>query len=284
MTKYNIEGGIDFYNELYANLNQPDDDSLDKSVCLITNDKLTDRHYEMKCGHKFNYAPLYNDLVNHRKKFNLMESGKNVLTKSEIRCPYCRERQTGVLPYYEDMGLEMIEGVNAVHIKPVKCLFVWDNAHFDAHCPEDDFNQKTVKCCHTGKKTLLPDFTNVGFYCFAHGKVVLSKHAKELKEKQKQEKLAAKLKEKEDNAHAKITAKVVANANKALVKAFGKAGTEVNAFVKDSTDENVVISSENWCVEILKTGDRKGHQCSYNKVYGQARCKRHHNLLIKKNL
>ena len=282
MTKYNIEGGIDFYNELYANLDQPEDDNAhDKGVCLITNDKLTDRHYEMKCGHKFNYAPLYNDLVNHRKKFNSMESGGNVLSKSEIRCPYCRERQTGVLPYYEDMGLEMIEGVNAVYIKPIKCSFVWDNEHFDANCPEDDFNQKTIKCCNDGMKTILPDFKNVGFYCCKHGNVILSKHAKELKEKQKQEKLAAKLKEKQENALAKISAKAVANANKALAKAFG---AEVNACVKDSTEENVVISSEKWCVEILKTGDRKGHQCSYNKVYGQARCKRHHNLLIKKNL
>lgn len=284
MTKYNIEGGIDFYNELYANLDQPDDDNAnDKSVCLITNDKLTDRHYEMKCGHKFNYAPLYNDLVNHRKKFNSMENGTNVLSKSEIRCPYCRERQTGVLPYYEDMGLEMIEGVNAVHIKPVKCSFVWDNEHFDANCPEDDFNQKTIQCCHEGFKTVLPDFKNIGFYCCKHGKVVLHKNAKEMREKQKQDKLAAKLKEKEDNALAKISAKAVAVANKALAKANAAAKASANASA-NASEENVVISSENWCVQILKTGDRKGHQCSYNKAYGQARCKLHHNLLIKKNL
>lgn len=278
MTKYNIEGGIDFYNELYANLDQLDDDNAnDKSVCLITNDKLTDRHYEMKCGHKFNYVPLYKDLANHRKKFNSMESGTNVLSKSEIRCPYCRERQTGVLPYYEDMGLDLMEGVNTVHIKPVICSFVWSNEHFDANCPEDDFNRKTVQCCHIGTKFLLPDFTSVGFYCSKHGKVVLSKHAKELREKQKQAGLAAKMKEKEEKVLAKESAKAVAVANKALAKVHNKDAA-------NASEENVVISSENWCVEILKTGDRKGHQCSYNQVYGEARCKRHHNLLIKKNL
>jgi len=271
MTKYNIEGGIDFYNQLYANLDEPDDNEVDKNICLITNEKLIDRHFEMKCGHKFNYLPLYKDLTNYRKKFNSMESGMNVLSKSEIRCPYCRDKQTGVLPYYEDMGLEMIEGVNTVYIKPSKCSFVWENEYFDNTSPEDDFNQKIVKCCHTGTKTLLPDLTNIGFYCPTHGKAVLSKHAKELKEKQKQEKLAAKLKEKEDAALAKASAKTLANANKALAKAF-------------TTDENVVIASENWCVEILKTGDRKGHQCNFNKIDGQDRCKRHYNLLIKKNL
>jgi hypothetical protein len=273
MTKYNVEGGIDFYNELYAKLDQPDDDNA--FVCLITNEMLTDRHYEMKCGHKFNYVPLYKDLVNHRKKFNSMESGTNVLSKSEIRCPYCRERQTGVLPYYEDMGLDLMEGVNIVHIKPVICSFVWSNEHFDDTCKEDDFNRKTVQCCHIGTKFLLPDFTSVGFYCGKHGKVVLSKHAKELREKQKQAGLAAKMKEKEEKVIAKESAKAVAVANKALAKAFATAS---------SKEDNVIISSENWCVEILKTGDKKGHQCSYNKAHGQARCKRHHNLLIKKNL
>jgi hypothetical protein len=279
MTKYNVEGGIDFYNELYAILDQPDDDNAnDKTVCLITNDKLTDRYFEMKCGHKFNYVPLYKDLVNHRKKFNSMESGTNVLSKSEIRCPYCRERQTGVLPYYEDMGLDLMEGVNAVHIKPVICSFVWSNEHFDDTCKEDDFNQETIKCCHEGFKTVLPDSTNVVFYCGKHEKVVLYKHAKELKDKQKQAGLAAKLKDKEEKALAKESAKAVAVANKALAvanKALAKAF---------ATEDNVIISSENWCVEILKTGDKKGHQCSYNKANGQARCKRHHNLLIKKNL
>jgi len=257
MTKYNIEGGLDFYSELYAKLDQPDhDDANNKNVCLITNDTLIDRHYEMNCGHKFNYAPLYKDLVNHRKKFNSMESGLNVLSKSEIRCPYCRARQKGVLPYYEDMGLEMVEGVNAVYIKPVGCSFVWKNEYFDEDIPEDDLNKKTIQCCHYGTKTLTPDFTNVGVYCGKHGKIVLSKHAKDLKDKQKQEKLAAKLKEKEDKALAKASYK----------------------------EENVVISSDKWCVEILKTGDRKGQQCSSNKMDGQDRCKRHYNLLIKKNL
>lgn len=281
MTKYNIEGGVDFYSQLYENLDEPDDDNT--NVCLITNETLTDRYFEMNCGHKFNYVPLYKDFVNHRTKFNSMESGVNVLSKSEIRCPYCRERQTGVLPYYEDMGLEMVEGVNAVYIKPVKCSFVWDNEYFDQNCPEDDFNQKTIKCCSIGTKTILPDFTNIGIYCGKHGKVILSKHAKELKEKQKQEKLAAKLKEKEDAAIAKSSAKAVALANKALAKANAAAKASGNAS-DNASEENVVISSENLCVQILKTGDRKGHQCSYNKAYGQARCKLHHNLLIKKNL
>ena len=37
MAKYNIEGGLDFYSELYANLDQPDDDDAnDKNVCLFS--------------------------------------------------------------------------------------------------------------------------------------------------------------------------------------------------------------------------------------------------------
>ena len=281
MAKYNIEGGISFYDALYSSLEQDDDNA---NVCLITNEQLGDRHFEMNCGHKFNYAPLYKDLVNHRKKFNSMESGMNVLSKSEIRCPYCREKHKGVLPYYEDMGFDLMEGVNAVYIKPVKCSFIWDNEYFDETSPEDDYNKTTIQCCQIGAKTVLPGSNETKILCGKHGKMILSKYAKEQKEIQKQDKLAAKLKEKQDKA----SAKAVAEADKALAKANAdnkaNAVAKSNASAKNATDENVILTSENWCVEILKSGDRKGQQCSSNKIGGQDRCKRHYNLLVKKNL
>ena len=94
MTKYIVD--IDFYKELQ------DENNTDEyeDCCLISNNKLIDRFVTMECGHKFNYIPLYKDLVNHKTKFNNMESSVGTLKSDEIRCPYCRIKQTGILPYY----------------------------------------------------------------------------------------------------------------------------------------------------------------------------------------
>ena len=82
--KYSIEGEIDFYAELNSlsndvNIDKDAGDSdanntcnaiNENNICLITGDKLTDHSVELKCGHKFNYIPLYNDIKNHKLKFN----------------------------------------------------------------------------------------------------------------------------------------------------------------------------------------------------------------------
>jgi hypothetical protein len=117
MVKYNIEGNIDFYDELYKSLdieenNHKTDEDL--NLCLITKEQLVDKYFTMECGHKFNYIPLFNDIKNHKQKFNGFEVSKCQLKLDEIRCPYCRNKQKGVLPYYEELLLEKVNGVNHI--------------------------------------------------------------------------------------------------------------------------------------------------------------------------
>ena len=74
--KYNIEGNIDFFAELYKSLDDEDNQNKtaeDDNLCLITNQPLTEKYVELNCSHKFNYIPLYNDIYNHKKKYNNME-------------------------------------------------------------------------------------------------------------------------------------------------------------------------------------------------------------------
>ena len=73
MKKYIIEGGIDFYSELYKSLDIEENINkieADNNICLISNLPLTDKYIKLNCGHKFNYIPLYHDIYNHKKKFN----------------------------------------------------------------------------------------------------------------------------------------------------------------------------------------------------------------------
>ena len=109
MLKYKTEGNINFFEELYKSLDIEDTNN-EKEECLITNLPLTENYVTMECEHKFNYAALYNDIMNHKKKFNSME--RNSLKAIEIRCPYCRNIQKKLLPYYEDSSFPKVHGVN----------------------------------------------------------------------------------------------------------------------------------------------------------------------------
>jgi hypothetical protein len=77
MKNYSTEDNIDFFSELYKSLDTVENQEKteeDDSCCLITREKLTDRFVTMKCGHKFNYEPLFKDIMHHKFKFNKMES------------------------------------------------------------------------------------------------------------------------------------------------------------------------------------------------------------------
>jgi hypothetical protein len=117
MLKYKIEGNIDFYAELYKSLDIEENEEKteeDNNLCLISNQPLTDTYVQLICGHKFNYMPLYLDIKNHKQLFNSLEGTATRLNIDEIRCPYCRKKQKGVLPYYPDIGLKT-HGVNYIN-------------------------------------------------------------------------------------------------------------------------------------------------------------------------
>jgi hypothetical protein len=122
MLKYNIEGNIDFYDELYKSLDL--DDEKDENTCQITGSNLLENYVTMECNHKFNYESLYKEIC--RQKFDFKTYDSISLTKKDqirlkeskldyfIKCPYCRNIQFTTLPYYEELGLEKKYGVNSI--------------------------------------------------------------------------------------------------------------------------------------------------------------------------
>ena len=118
-----VEGNINFYEELKKQLNDSENEIIstiddtnndvttsneiniintiqdDKYIgrCLITNEKLKEGYVTMLCNHSFNYIPLFNDLVHHKKTLYLETQ---MLKTNEIRCPYCRTKQSVLLQYY----------------------------------------------------------------------------------------------------------------------------------------------------------------------------------------
>ena len=213
MKKYNIEGSIDFFSELYKSLDDDDEekDAEQDNLCLITNLPLNNTFFKMDCGHKFNYVPLYLDIKNHKQKFNGMEGNSSRLNKNEIRCPYCRNRHKGVLPYYEELGLPKIDGVNYVnpnyktqtHTSSYykTCQFLTHNPNFN---PDGENASETIAgnggnckyflCYHMGSKINFQYGKETGenygddkYYCWNHKKQVIKKYKTDIAVKAKEE-------------------------------------------------------------------------------------------------
>jgi len=304
MTKYKIEGGVDFFSELYKSLDDDDNDK-DKdnedNLCLISNLPLVDKYFKMDCGHKFNYIPLFLDIKNHKQKFNSMEGNSSRLSNSEIRCPYCRKKHKGVLPYYEELGLPKIEGVNNINSNYKMhntsnykhCQFLTPNPSFDPSgnnvletSQGNAGNCKFHVCFHMGSKINfqygLESGENYGddkYYCYSHKKQMIKKYKTEISNKAKEEAKQAKLLVKEEAKKQKEEAKQKAKAEKKQKKTI--ASDSENLVLANNVFDasgNVVIEG---CLEILKSGKNKGTHCGC-VIHNNNMCKRHYSLNQKK--
>ena len=296
MVKYIIEGNIDFYEELYKSIGQEEEikepkepkepkEGIEQSnedkqgpvLCLISNMPLTENFVKLECGHKFNYIPLYNDILNHKKKFNIMEhqSLKNI----EIRCPYCRKVQQELLPYHKYPGVKEVHGVNyfdpTVVLKNQCACCAHTNMTFITGKCEYVLAEEGEECPNTS--VLLLD-QNKKYYCLYHKYKMSNDLAKKLHldkiafkkkqiEEEKQKKLDEKMKAKDDAKQAKEKLKEI---NK---KAKEDANNAKNANKVNKT-ENVVLSIM-CCTQILK----KGGTCKQKQHTGTL-CLKHHNITI----
>jgi len=292
MVKYQIEGDIDFYQELFHSLKDEDEEEngstslKEENLCLITNTCLTENFVKLKCGHSFNYLPLYKDILNHKNKFNHMEIKDAVLKISQIRCPYCRTIHNNLIPFIEMEGVEKKHGVNFfdenyekyLHKFIGECCYLTTNIYFDASKEEDIVsNPKTCKCLNDEVIKIKEDGKD---YCSYHKYLAQKQFYKEklLKEKQalKEAKIQAKLEEKKQKIlekellkAAKVEAKVKAQKSKLTINL----NTNTNTNTNTNLEENIVINT-NGCHAILKSGKNIGCHCG-NKVFENGKCKRH---------
>jgi hypothetical protein len=157
---YEIEGGVDFFKELkqFGLSTQPATTTPSSSTheeearCLITHEKLRKDHIVLKCGHRFNYVPLFKEVLfqkcsllpknlsakiittytkpantaalptntNTNQQSNvasiLYNSSYNLettkLNYNEMKCPYCRAITPNILPYYPYPDVCKVKYVN----------------------------------------------------------------------------------------------------------------------------------------------------------------------------
>ena len=297
MVKYLIEGDINFYEELYKSLDDKDENEKEKEEdeCLITNEPLGNHNVKLNCGHKFNYEPLYNDIINHKKKYNAME--RCILKTFEIRCPYCRTVQPNLLPYHEELGLAKVHGVNYIDelIQLKDSTYTnYSNTHWEkgmcCYKIYDSSQNIYIPCANT--QVILVNPTGQK-YCYNHKyiaqKEYIAKKKMEIKEKQKEEKLQKKIAEKKEKDELKENLKKQKLEEKMKIKDENVNKkvklTKTKPLINENINENVVVFSSNSslvCSQTLKTGPNKGNPCGC-KVYKDNLCTRHYNLINKNN-
>ena len=113
---YILPENFDFYSELKKENQKVEEPEEDEEVCLISGQSLIPTScIKLDCGHKFNYLPLLNSI--HEEKINMNSKShyyysSAYLREHQLRCPYCRQIQEKILPYYPELHKKRVRGVN----------------------------------------------------------------------------------------------------------------------------------------------------------------------------
>jgi hypothetical protein len=142
--KYVLEGDINFFDELKNDYDDTNDN------CLIENKQLVDNFITLSCNHKFNYLPLYNELVRQKTKYNPNETTK--LKINQIKCPYCRQITDNILPFIPSIiGICKLNGVtvpNKFSLPHKTCSWIYKSGkNKGLCCNTNGFVSKTGNVC-----------------------------------------------------------------------------------------------------------------------------------------
>lgn len=288
MVKYIVEGNIDFYKELYKSLDE-DDVEVPKTnnVCLITNAPLEKNHIKLLCNHSFNYIPLYNDLCKQQKNGTELYHKKNL-----IKCPYCRSLHEYILPFNENVA--PVYGVNTLnrnymtHVKPAHNNI--PVGYTEGVCEYKIISQHDPPVYVECNAIYVKKIENNKCYCAHHKYLGLQMYWTQLKEEYIKKKEEQKKKIKEDKLiikaqkeeHKKVNEEKKKKEKEDIKKQKEKEKTEKKVKEQQEKEEKQKQQEEKkvtTCVQVLKTGIRKGQECGCKTQNINKLCKRHEEIV-----
>ena len=149
---YVFDSNIDFYAELNKivtnNIEEKEDDV--KNTCLITGEELVANSIKLQCGHEFNYIPLLQDVKNQKQRWFNGKYGINTgcdksLNIGQIKCPFCRHVQNGLIPYIPELYETKLEGVN----HPLRYCMYTNKCEYVFKYGKNKGNKCGTKCNNT---------------------------------------------------------------------------------------------------------------------------------------
>lgn len=269
---YEIQGGVDFFKELKqmkpsAATASTADAAAER--CLITDEKLQKDHITLKCGHKFNYIPLFKEVIFQKCSLlpkNVSPSIVTTYTKNnasaaaapaapaqsnitvvsynssynlettkvrynEMKCPYCRSITPHILPYYPYPDVNKIKYVNSPPDLALPTL----------SCEFHQYKEPTTETiCRTGC-----------IYSEKYDLMLCSKHFNKLEAEQQQQ---------QEKQHPPPTRRKAKSTATASASASASESTSLDNVVV-SHHNPVALSSSSSCSFVLLSGQRKGCPC-----------------------
>ena len=139
------------------------------NICLISKEILHPNHITLVCNHKFNYIPIYKEVLYQKTKFNtLYEVTK--LNYNQIKCPYCRTITNKLLPFIPYPCVKLAKNI---HSSDNNCIPVAKCSHFiKKHNGDGDHNAHCNAKCN--KNALYYETENV-LLCPTHYKKYVAK-------------------------------------------------------------------------------------------------------------
>jgi len=279
MPNYKIEGDINFYESLYNSLDYDSDkeENSKKQICEISGQELKDRFVKLECNHTFNYEALYTEIC--KQKFDFQTYTMDTLSKKDmqtirekkieyfIKCPYCRNVQFTLLPYYDDLPFAKKYGVNTddIDFKVIKTFSSYNVSAVHTFtlygyqfskgtcCKTNLINGKNVPCWQKYTTPIIAPDNTTKDLCTIHVRPEVKEFKLQTKKKIMEEKMLAK-----EQAKALKAKELEEKKNK---KAEPKTLKEKKATLL--------------CSAILKTGLRKGETCGQKSSGENNLCKRH---------
>lgn len=298
MKNYKIEGNFNFYDELYKSLDDCDDD--ETNVCQITGAPLNNKYVRLECNHNFNYEALYKEICRQKydfKTYDLFHLSKEQQKKVRsymlnyfIKCPYCRNIQFTILPYYEELGLEKRYGINSLDktLDDATNNYMYNSGlNTDYKYTKYGVTFKYGTCLLTPCKSKFVAFipNTMVSYCGCHYFRELKKYKKNQRQKLLEEKNI--LKEQILNDRNKLfhernierekkglpPLKRLPNIKKNIKNVVEHQNSEIQQYIPEETND--IPEETNGCTAMLKTGKNKGTKCGCKKIETDGLCKRH---------
>ena len=166
--EYVFDSDVDFYaelNKIVTDSVKHEENNEMKKTCLITGEELVANSIKLQCGHHFNYIPLLQDVKNQKQrwfngKYGINAGCDKTLNIGQIKCPFCRHVQNGLIPYIPELYETKLEGVN----HPLKYCMYTNKCKYILKSGKNKGNKCDIKCNDK--------------YCLKHNKLIEKKESK----------------------------------------------------------------------------------------------------------
>jgi phage FluMu protein Com len=148
MFEYEVEGGVDFFNEL-KQMSAPAAATAASTApprCLITDEPLRRDHITLQCGHKFNYIPLFKDVLFQKCSLLPKNLSSSIITMYTKDAPSASVSSTSM----------SAQALPTSHAQNSSVLSVMYNSSYNLETTKLQYNEMKCPYCRTITPHILP--------------------------------------------------------------------------------------------------------------------------------